>query len=74
MGDEGDRIELHQLHDHYPDPRRVSLISVFKRGVSSNAGLSGWVGGLAASGIAATFYATNCFDDNSCSIRLQPAF
>lgn len=42
----------------------IMLISVLRRGAPSNAGLSGALAGLAASGIAAVFYATNCFDDS----------
>ena len=42
----------------------IMLILALRRGAPSNAGLSGALAGLAASGIAATFYATNCFDDS----------
>jgi hypothetical protein len=40
------------------------LIVALRRAAPSNAGLSGALAGLAAGGIAATFYATNCFDDS----------
>lgn len=42
----------------------VMLIIALGRGAPANAGLSGALAGLAASGIAAAFYATNCFDDS----------
>jgi hypothetical protein len=42
----------------------VMFLVALKRGAPSNAGRSGALAGLAASGIAATFYATNCFDDS----------
>jgi hypothetical protein len=42
----------------------IMLIFVLRRGAPADAGLSGALGGLAAGGIAATFYATNCFDDS----------
>jgi hypothetical protein len=42
----------------------ILLILALRRGAPSNAGLSGALAGLAAGGIAATFYATNCFDDS----------
>jgi hypothetical protein len=42
----------------------IMLILALRRGAPSNPGLSGALAGLAASGIAATFYATNCFDDS----------
>jgi hypothetical protein len=42
----------------------IMLILALRRGAPANAGLSGALAGLAASGIAATFYATNCFDDS----------
>jgi hypothetical protein len=42
----------------------VMIIVALRRGAPTNAGLSGALAGLAASGIAATFYATNCFDDS----------
>jgi hypothetical protein len=42
----------------------IMLILALRQGAPSNAGLSGALAGLAASGIAATFYATNCFDDS----------
>jgi hypothetical protein len=42
----------------------VMLILALRRGAPSNPGISGAFAGLAASGIAATFYATNCFDDS----------
>ena len=40
------------------------FITVLKTGAPANPGLSGAMAGLAASGIAAVFYATNCFDDS----------
>ena len=40
------------------------LIIGLKRGAPRSAGSSGTLAGFAASGIAATFYATNCFDDS----------
>ncbi len=40
------------------------FIAALKRGAPANPGLSGAMAGLAASGIAAIFYATNCFDDS----------
>ncbi|MCK1492129.1 DUF1109 family protein [Bradyrhizobium sp. 180] len=42
----------------------VLFIRALRRGAPANPGLSGALAGLAASGIAATFYATNCFDDS----------
>ncbi|MGX9431631.1 MULTISPECIES: NrsF family protein [Bradyrhizobium] len=42
----------------------VMIIVALRQGAPTNAGLSGALAGLAASGIAATFYATNCFDDS----------
>lgn len=42
----------------------ILLIRALRRGAPSNPGLSGALAGLAASGIATTFYATNCFDDS----------
>jgi hypothetical protein len=42
----------------------VMIILALRRGAPSNPGISGALAGLAASGIAATFYATNCFDDS----------
>jgi hypothetical protein len=42
----------------------IMLILALRQGAPSNPGLSGALAGLAASGIAATFYATNCFDDS----------
>jgi hypothetical protein len=42
----------------------IMLIAALRRGAPSNAGLSGALAGLASSGIAATFYATSCFDDS----------
>ena len=42
----------------------VMIILVLRRGAPSNSGLSGALAGLTASGIAATFYAMNCFDDS----------
>jgi hypothetical protein len=42
----------------------VMFILALRRGAPSNPGMSGAFAGLAASGIAATFYATNCFDDS----------
>lgn len=40
------------------------LVAALRRGAPSNPGLAGAVAGLAASGIAATFYAANCDDDS----------
>ena len=42
----------------------VMIILALRRGAPSDPGISGAFAGLAASGIAATFYATNCFDDS----------
>ena len=42
----------------------ILFIRALRRGAPANPGLSGALAGLAASGIAATFYATNCFDDS----------
>jgi hypothetical protein len=42
----------------------ILFVRALRRGAPANAGLSGALAGLAASGIAATFYATNCFDDS----------
>ncbi len=40
------------------------FITVLKTGAPANPGVSGAMAGLAAGGIAAVFYATNCFDDS----------
>jgi hypothetical protein len=40
------------------------LLIALRRGAPSNPGMVGAVAGLAASGIAATFYAANCTDDS----------
>ena len=40
------------------------FIAALKRGAPADPGLSGAIAGLAASAIAAVFYATNCFDDS----------
>jgi hypothetical protein len=40
------------------------LLFALRRGAPSNPGLAGAIAGLAASGIAATFYAANCVDDS----------
>jgi hypothetical protein len=40
------------------------LLLALRQGAPSNPGLTGAVAGLAASGIAATFYAANCTDDS----------
>lgn len=40
------------------------LLVALRRGAPSNPGLAGAIAGLAASGIAATFYAANCNDDS----------
>lgn len=40
------------------------LLLALRRGAPSNPGLAGALAGLAASGIAATFYAANCTDDS----------
>jgi len=42
----------------------IMLIFALRQGAVSRAGRSGALAGLAASSIAATFYATNCFDDS----------
>lgn len=42
----------------------ILFIRALRRGAPSDPGLGGALAGLAASGIAATFYATNCFDDS----------
>ncbi|MGR4932241.1 NrsF family protein [Bradyrhizobium sp. CAR08] len=42
----------------------ILLLVALRRGAPSNAGRSGALAGLAASAIAATFYATSCFDDS----------
>jgi hypothetical protein len=41
------------------------LLAALREGAPSNPGLAGAVAGLAASGIAATFYAANCTDDSA---------
>jgi hypothetical protein len=41
------------------------LLAALREGAPSNPGLAGAVAGLAASGIAATFYAANCNDDSA---------
>lgn len=40
------------------------LLIALRRGAPSNPGAAGAIAGLASSGIAATFYAANCFDDS----------
>jgi hypothetical protein len=40
------------------------LLLALRKGASTRPGLAGAIAGLAASGIAATFYATNCADDS----------
>lgn len=40
------------------------FMAVLKTGAPANPGVSGAMAGLAASGIAAVFYAANCFDDS----------
>lgn len=40
------------------------FIAALKTGAPARPGLSGAIAGLAASSIAAVFYATNCFDDS----------
>jgi hypothetical protein len=40
------------------------FLAALRQGAPSNPGLAGAVAGLAASGIAATFYAANCNDDS----------
>ncbi len=40
------------------------LLAALREGAPSNPGLAGAMAGLAASGIAATFYAANCTDDS----------
>lgn len=42
----------------------VCLMACLRRGAPMNPGLTGAVAGLAASGIAATFYASHCPDDS----------
>ena len=42
----------------------VCLLVALRQGAPSRPGLAGAIAGLAASGIAATFYATNCTDDS----------
>jgi hypothetical protein len=42
----------------------VMIIVALRRGAPANPGLSGALAGLTSSGIAAIFYATNCFDDS----------
>jgi hypothetical protein len=41
------------------------LLAALRAGAPSSPGLAGAVAGLAASGIAATFYAANCTDDSA---------
>jgi hypothetical protein len=41
------------------------LLAALREGAPSSPGLAGAVAGLAASGIAATFYAANCTDDSA---------
>jgi hypothetical protein len=40
------------------------MLAALRQGAPSNPGLAGAIAGLAASGIAATFYAANCTDDS----------
>ncbi|WP_424630093.1 NrsF family protein [Bradyrhizobium sp. SYSU BS000235] len=40
------------------------LLMALRKGAPSNPGVAGAIAGLASSGIAATFYAANCFDDS----------
>ncbi|HZC95311.1 MAG TPA: NrsF family protein, partial [Bradyrhizobium sp.] len=42
----------------------ICLLAALRRGAPSNPGLAGAMAGLAAGGIAATFYAANCNDDS----------
>jgi hypothetical protein len=42
----------------------VCLLLALRNGAPTQPGLAGAIAGLAASGIAATFYATNCTDDS----------
>jgi hypothetical protein len=42
----------------------ICLFLALRKGASTRPGLAGAIAGLAASGIAATFYATNCTDDS----------
>lgn len=42
----------------------VCLLLALRKGASTRPALAGAIAGLAASGIAATFYATNCTDDS----------
>lgn len=46
------------------------FLAALRRGAPSNPGLAGAVAGLAASGIAATFYAANCEDDSPLFVML----
>src|ERR1700722_12209353 len=41
------------------------FLLALRKGASTRPGLAGAIAGLAASGIAATFYATNCTDDSA---------
>jgi hypothetical protein len=41
------------------------LLAALREGAPSSPGLAGAIAGLAASGIAATFYAANCTDDSA---------
>jgi hypothetical protein len=45
-------------------PTLAALLYVMRDSAPSNPGLAGAVAGLAAAGIAATYYATNCTDDS----------
>ena len=40
------------------------FLAALRRGAPANPGLAGAIAGLAASGVAATFYAANCADDS----------
>lgn len=40
------------------------IMLALRQGAPTNPGLAGAIAGLAASGIAATFYAANCTDDS----------
>lgn len=42
----------------------ISFLIALRRGAPSSPGLAGAIAGLASGGIAATFYAANCFDDS----------
>jgi hypothetical protein len=45
--------------------RSLAFLAALRAGAPSNTGLAGAAAGLAASGIAATFYAANCTGDTA---------